>query len=1062
MERVDLEIDMARTVDLAVRLLPDQLLLQICDEQGAANELSGFFQQYSEYIPITFLLGFYVSCVFNRWSEVFNNLGWVDTPSLLITTYIKGTDEMARRTRRTLIRYLVLTQAMVFRDVSTCVKKRFPTMDHLVTAGIMTENELREFDAIKSPHIKYWLPMEWAFALCRKARDVKMIESDYIYVDLLEKFRQYRVQVLQLTLYDWVPIPLVYTQVVHIAVRTYFLIALIGRQYLLNNDTIDLFIPVMTIFQFLFFIGWMKVAEVLLNPLGEDDDDFETNWVLDRNLQVGLSIVDDCYGKVPALERDVFWEDMVPQPLYTAESAARPHNPMIGSCNDLISVTEDALLVKPRRRLMSTVAMVPDPQESKDQEVDEDGEPVIPVRQHNPMRRSMRLSVSNNGAKVENATKKVLGSIKRKFTKKVSPSTKRRSSATLSNFGDWYERGPVPRFAISKPEGHTSRNGSLGNSFHNTHNGNISSRQSSCSSIMYDGLHSPFSQSLSHNAFNQAVNRMSESSDTMTFDAKKEDESEAPAERLGQSGAWTVNEMLPVIHEEREKSRNSSNSADSIYSDSNQNTLRNEAEIRSGLPILEPIDEECRSIGRSSQNPESPNNLNLDAKFSQSLPQKIKEEMIKIRQASTDDKKEKDQKNDSDSESIQTDVEVVESESVGVASTEQLHVDEQNSENKTEKQNENQCETGYFDCGSPNSTYCIPFTAVRDCVVDCENGSDEMCGDGLHLCDTNVKQSNSRCGKCVRNSELGKFCIDHKWENLCKEENVVKCLTNDNCVHNTWINDGVNDCGDGSDENCPGPQCPVTGFKNYYSSTMKTPQRYENIKKNVSYAADCGDNLLGNPSLTGISVRSVYDTRCHDPLNCPFTVLCDFDLFGGGWTILFQRKFPPQIHFNRTWIEYKNGFGVMSANTEFWVGNDQLHSLTSRPSCNNEMIVVAKTSREGVVKYTKYNSIHVCDETEGYKLQLGILSGAVPYFENIDGFLLSRDKPFQTFDSKKRQCPQASGGWWMRNDECNMEIPTTSFYAYQNNKGVIWNRERIIELSLLIRPRGFTAPLKNE
>lgn len=42
----------------------------------------------------------------------------------------------------------------------------------------------------------------------------------------------------------------------------------------------------MSILQFLFYIGWVKVAEVLLNPLGEDDEDFETNWILDRNLQV--------------------------------------------------------------------------------------------------------------------------------------------------------------------------------------------------------------------------------------------------------------------------------------------------------------------------------------------------------------------------------------------------------------------------------------------------------------------------------------------------------------------------------------------------------------------------------------------------------------------------------------------------------------------------------------------------------------------------------------------------------------------------------------------------------
>lgn len=106
--------------------------------------------------------------------------------------------------------------------------------------------------------------------------------------------RQFRVNILSLTLFDWVPVPLVYTQVVHLAVRSYFLIALFGRQYLhpesnrLNDfkQTIDLYVPIMSLLQFIFFIGWMKVAEVLLNPLGEDDDDFECNWILDRNLQV--------------------------------------------------------------------------------------------------------------------------------------------------------------------------------------------------------------------------------------------------------------------------------------------------------------------------------------------------------------------------------------------------------------------------------------------------------------------------------------------------------------------------------------------------------------------------------------------------------------------------------------------------------------------------------------------------------------------------------------------------------------------------------------------------------
>lgn len=159
---------------------------------------------------------------------------------------------------------------------------------------------------------------------------------------------------------------------------------------------------------------------------------------MDRNLQVGFSIVDDGYGRVPELERDIFWSDVVPQPLYTAESAQRQNNPMIGSCNDLMSVAEDALLLKPRPRLMST-ATIFNPHKTDDIDFDDNGKPIVPVINHNPVMRRVSSSdhYSDSGISSDHRTR-VLDSIRRRFSKKRK-SEGRRASTSSVNYNDWYD-----------------------------------------------------------------------------------------------------------------------------------------------------------------------------------------------------------------------------------------------------------------------------------------------------------------------------------------------------------------------------------------------------------------------------------------------------------------------------------------------------------------------------------------------------------------------------------------------------------------------------------------------
>lgn len=64
------------------------------------------------------------------------------------------------------------------------------------------------------------------------------------------------------------------------ATRVYFCLCLFSRQFRIWEQQdpavyIEYYFPLMTFLQLICYMGWLKVAESLLNPLGEDDEDFE-------------------------------------------------------------------------------------------------------------------------------------------------------------------------------------------------------------------------------------------------------------------------------------------------------------------------------------------------------------------------------------------------------------------------------------------------------------------------------------------------------------------------------------------------------------------------------------------------------------------------------------------------------------------------------------------------------------------------------------------------------------------------------------------------------------------
>ena len=50
--------------------------------------------------------------------------------------------------------------------------------------------------------------------------------------------------------------------------------------------------------QYLFFVGWLKVGESLARPFGEDDENLQLNYIIDRNVRVAFSICNGIYDQV--------------------------------------------------------------------------------------------------------------------------------------------------------------------------------------------------------------------------------------------------------------------------------------------------------------------------------------------------------------------------------------------------------------------------------------------------------------------------------------------------------------------------------------------------------------------------------------------------------------------------------------------------------------------------------------------------------------------------------------------------------------------------------------------
>ncbi|KAM3179175.1 hypothetical protein ACTXT7_001126 [Hymenolepis weldensis] len=170
---------------------------------------------------------------------------------------------------------------------------------------IITESEIRAFEAIAKYYFKqtrqrylpeYWVPIQWAVRLVQKAGLHGNIPDPRMIGYMFKEIGDFRERLQRLEVYSSLMMPLVYTQVVIIAVYSYFGCEILASQFLevqkiKEEPVVDFIIPVFSIFYFLFLMGWLKVALCVMDPFGDDDEDFETSDILNYNLDVSYRTV---------------------------------------------------------------------------------------------------------------------------------------------------------------------------------------------------------------------------------------------------------------------------------------------------------------------------------------------------------------------------------------------------------------------------------------------------------------------------------------------------------------------------------------------------------------------------------------------------------------------------------------------------------------------------------------------------------------------------------------------------------------------------------------------------
>lgn len=185
--------------------------------------------------------------------------------------------------------------------------------------------------------------------------------------------------------------------------------------------------------------------------------------------------------------------------------------------------------------------------------------------------------------------------------------------------------------------------------------------------------------------------------------------------------------------------------------------------------------------------------------------------------------------------------------------------------------------------------------------------------------------------------------------------------------------------------------------------------------------------------------------------------------------LLIQNRQTGSTHFNRSWNEYRRGFGRVTNQSDFWIGNENLHWLTTIYSFR---LKIELTNWHNETRRAIYEKFHVANKNDHYRLFIDDYHGdmdlhhkfdsssllssfvdvisSVDFFSSLTGF--SRwhcNARFSTYDhyvAESQNCSQIHGGagWWYHyGSECahvqlNGQLSTQIDGFVPFNTGILW------------------------